>query len=167
MHINNNISKLAIPFKYLKLKLHLGQQAHWICKSRFMLYVHQAVSVQFNSVTQSCLTLCNPMDCSMPGFPVQHQLMELTQTCPLSWWCALIWWCALSWWCHPTISSLLSASPPAFNLPQPEGLFQWVNSSLEVAKVLEFQLQHVLPMNIQDWFPWGLTDLIFLQSKGL
>ena len=43
------------------------------------------VSVQFSSVTQSCPTLCNPIDCSTPGFPVQHQLMELTQTCPLNW----------------------------------------------------------------------------------
>ena len=57
MHISNNISQLVIPFKYLKLKLYLGQQAHWICKSRFMLCVHQAMSVQFSSVTQSCPTL--------------------------------------------------------------------------------------------------------------
>ena len=46
------------------------------------------------------------------------------------------------WWCHPTISSLLSPSPPAFNLSQHQGLFQWVSSSHQVAKVLEFQLQH-------------------------
>ena len=63
--------------------------------------------------------------------------------------------------------TLSSPSPPAFSLPQHEGLFQWVNSSHEVAKVLELQLQHVLPMNIQDWFPWGLTGLIYLLSKGL
>ena len=71
---------------------------------------------------------------------------------------------------HP----LSSPSPPAFDLSQHQGLFQWVSSSCQVAKVLEFQLQHqsfqwvlVLPMNIQDWFPLGWTGLIFLQSKGL
>ena len=47
--------------------------------------------------------------------------------------------CLLGWWCHPTISS---PSPPAFNLSQHQGLFQWVSSSYQVAKVLEFQLQH-------------------------
>ena len=50
--------------------------------------------------------------------------------------------CPLSWWCHPTISSLSSPSPPALNLSQHQGLFKWVRSSHQVAKVLEFQLQH-------------------------
>ena len=53
--------------------------------------------------------------------------------------------CPLSWWCHPTISSsfaLLSPSPPAFNLSQHQGLFQWVSSLHQVAKVLDLQLQH-------------------------
>ena len=52
-------------------------------------------------------------------------------------------------------------------LSQHQGLFQWVSSSNQVAKVLEFQLQSFLPINNQDWFPLGLTDLISLQSKGL
>ena len=60
---------------------------------------------------------------------------------------------------HP----LSSPSPPAFNLSQHQDPFQWVSSSHQVAKVLEFQLQQ----NIQDWFPLGLTGLISLQSKGL
>ena len=61
-----------------------------------------------------------------------------------------------------------SPSPPAFNLSQQQGLFQWGSSSYQVAKVLEFQLQHQsLPMNIQDWFPLGLSGLMILQSKGL
>ena len=87
--------------------------------------------VQFSSVTQSCLTLCNPMDCSTPGFPVFHQLPELVQThvhrvgdaiqSP-----------------HP----LSSPSPPTFNLSQHQSLFKWVCSSHQVAKILEFQLQH-------------------------
>ena len=73
-----------------------------------------------------------------------------------------------SQWCHPAISSSVVpfSSCPQF-LPA-SGLFQWVNSLHEVAKVLEFQLQHqVLPMNTQDWSPLGWTGWISLQSKGL
>ena len=63
-------------------------------------------------------------------------------------------------------SQLLSSpSPPAFNLSQHQGLFKWVSSLHQVAKVLEFQLQPVLPMNIQDWSPLGWTGWISLQSK--
>ena len=62
---------------------------------------------------------------------------------------------------HP----LLSLSPPAFNLSQHQGLFKWINSSHQVAKVSASSL--VLPMNIQYWFPLGWTGLISLQSKGL
>ena len=86
-------------------------------------------SVQFSSVAQSCLTLCDPMNRSTPGLPVHHQLPEFTQT-------------------HgPQVSDaiqpshpLLSPSPPAPSPSQHQSLFQWVNSSHEVAKVLEFQL---------------------------
>ena len=76
--------------------------------------------------------------------------------------------CLLSWWCHSTISSSVVPSPPALNLSQHQGLFKWVSSLNQVAKVLEFQLQQlVLLMNIQDWFPLGWTGWISLQSKGL
>ena len=88
-------------------------------------------SVQFSSVTQSCPTLCDPMDCSTPGFPVHHQLSELTQTHVHSVSDAI----QLS---HP----LSSPSPPAFNLSQHQGLFQLISSLHQVAKGLEFQLQH-------------------------
>ena len=92
----------------------------------------------FSSVTQSCPTLCDPMNRSTPGLPVHHQLPEFTQTHvhrvgddaiqPS----------------HP----LSSPSPPAPNPSQHQGLFQWVNSSHEVAKVLEFQPQrHSLQRN--------------------
>ena len=64
---------------------------------------------------------------------------------------------------HP----LLSPSPPAPNPSQDQTLFQWVNSSHEVAKLLEFQPQHQLPLNTQDWSPVGWTGWISLQSKGL
>ena len=66
---------------------------------------------------------------------------------------------------HP----LLFPSPPALNLSQHQGVFQWVSSSRQMAKVLKFQLQHpsVLPMNIKDWYPLGWTGWISLQSRGL
>ena len=104
----------------------------------------------FSSVTQSCPTICNPMDCSLLDFPINQQLPKLTQTHVHRVGDAI----------QPS-HPLLSPSPPAFNLSQHQGLFQWVSSSHQVAKV------SVLPMNIQDWFPWGLTGLISLQSRGL
>src|SRR5574337_1031540 len=88
-------------------------------------------SVQFSSVTQSCPTLCDPMNWSMPGLPVHRQLPEFTQTHVHRVGDAI----------HPS-HPLLSPSPPAPNPSQQQGLFQGVNSLHEVAKVLEFQLQH-------------------------
>ena len=90
-------------------------------------------SVQFSavqSVAQSCLTLCNPMNRSMPGLPVHHQLPEFTQTRRVH---------RVSDAIHRS-HPLSSPSPPAPNPSQHQSLFQWVNSSHEVAKVLEFQL---------------------------
>ena len=83
------------------------------------------VSVQFSSVAQSCPTLCDPMNCSMPGLPVHHQLPEFTQT--------------HIHWVHdaiPPSHPLSSPSPPAFNLSQHQGLFKWISSSYQVAKLL-------------------------------
>ena len=101
-----------------------------------------------SSVTQSCLTLCDPMDCSTPGFSVLHHLPEFAQT-------RVHWVSDAIQPSHP----LLSPSPPNFNLSQHQGLFQWVGSSHQLAKVLEFQLQlSVFPMNIQNWFPLGWTS---------
>ena len=87
-------------------------------------------SDQFSSVTQSCLILCNPMDCSTPGLPVYHQHPEFTQT-----------------HVHRVSDAIqpahpLSAPCPTFNLSQHQGLFKWVSSSHQVARGLEFQLQH-------------------------
>ena len=93
--------------------------------------IYQHELVQFSSVTQSSPTLCDPMDCSMPGLPIDHQLPEFIQT-------YVHWVGDAIQPSHP----LLSPSPPAFNLSQHQGLFQWVSSSFQVAKVLEFQLQH-------------------------
>ena len=86
-------------------------------------------SVQFSSVTQSCPTLCDPMNRSKSGFPVHHHLLEFTQTHVYQ--------------VHDAIQPShprSSPSPPALNPSQHQSLFQWVNSLHEVAKVLEFQL---------------------------
>ena len=113
--------------------------------------------VQFSSVAQSCLTLCNHMDCSTTASTVHHQLQELVQT-HVHWVSDAI---------RPSLP-LSSSSPPAFNLSQHQGLFQWVSSSHKVDKILGASAStSVLPVNIQDWFPLGWTGLISLQSKGL
>ena len=95
----------------------------------FYLYLFSQI-VQFSSVAESCLTLCNPMDYSMPGLPVHCQLPEFTQT-------HVHWVGDAIQASHP-----LSSLPLTFNLFQHQGLFKWVSSSQEVAKVLELQLQH-------------------------
>ena len=96
----------------------------------FSFFVCWYGSVQFSSVAQSCLTLCDPMNCSTPGLTVHHQLLESTQT-----------------HVHSVSDAIQPSHPlwspsPTYNLSQHQGLFQWVSSSHEVAKVLEFQLQH-------------------------
>ena len=106
------------------------------------------------SVTQSCLTLCDPMDCSMPGFHVLHYLLEFAQT-------HIHWVDDSIQPSHP----LLFPSPPAINLSQHQGLFKWVGSSHQGAKASA--LTSVLPVNTQDWSPLGWTGWISLQSKGL
>ena len=110
---------------------------------------------RFSSVAQSCPTLCHPMACSTPGFPVPHQLLELTQTHVHRFGDAI----------QPS-HPLLSPSPPAFKLSQRQGLFQrvfsWGSRSIGASASAS-----VLPMSIMDWFPLGWTGLISLQSKGL
>ena len=91
----------------------------------------QFSSVQFSSVAQSCLTLCDSMNRSTSSIPVHHQLSEFTQT-------HIHWVSDAIQPSHP----LSSPSLPALNPSQHQDLFQWVNSSHEVAKVMEFQLQH-------------------------
>ena len=86
---------------------------------------------QFSSVAQSCPTLCDPMNCSTPGLPVHYQVPEFTQT-------HVDWIGDAIQPSHPLSFPL----PLALNLSQHQGLFQWVSSSHQVAKVLEFQLQH-------------------------
>ena len=115
---------------------------------RWKYYKLGISSIQFSSVAQSCPTLCNPMNHSTLGLPVHHQLQEFTQT-------HVYRVGDTTQPSHP----LSSPSPPAPNPSQHQGLFPWVNSSHQVAKVLEFQLQH--PMNIQD-FQWIFrTDFLW------
>ena len=112
--------KVWISFFTIKNRLPL-------CK---LFYLTDRTKHQFSSVTQSCPTLCDPMNCSTPGFPVHHKLPEFTQTHVHRAGDAI----------QPS-HPLSSPSPPAPNPSQHQGLFQWVSSSHEVAKVLEFQLQ--------------------------
>ena len=100
-------------------------------------------SVQFSSIAQLCPTLWDPMKCSMPGLPVHQQFPESTQTHVHRVDDAI----------QPSYP-LLSPSPPILNLSQHQNLFQWVSSSHQVAKVLEFPLQH----QCFQWTP--RTDLL-------
>ena len=125
--------------------------------SSYNLEIIWYTSVQFSSVALLCPTLCDPMDCSMPGFPVQHQLPKITQTHvhrvgddiqPS----------------HPLSSpspAFLQSFPASGSVPMSQ-YFASGGQSTEVSASAS-----VLPTNIKDWFPLGWTGLIFLQSKGL
>ena len=133
----------VVSFAYLRLLIYLPAILSPAYDSRIQPSIlHYVLCIHF--VAQSCPTLCDPMGHSMPGFPVYHQLLEFTQT-------HVHWVGDAIQPSHP----LLSPSPPTINLSQHEGLFKWVSSSHEVAKVLEFQLQH-------QSFQWTLkTDLLW------
>ena len=103
-----------------------GSSVHGILQAEYW-----RLDDQFSSVAQSCPTLCDPMNCSTPGLPVHHQFLEPTQS-------HVHWVGDAIQPSHP----LPSPSPPALNLSQHQGLFQWVSSLHQVTKVLEFQLQH-------------------------
>ena len=123
-------------------------------------------SVQFSSVAQSCLTLCDPMNRSTPGLPVYHQFPEFTQTHIHR----------VSDAIQPS-RPLLSPSPPAPNLSQHQSLSQWVNSSHEVLKVLEFQLQHhsfqsnpradLLQNGLTTHKKWWFCDMREVSAKAI
>ena len=125
------------PFDFLQvLQFITTVSCHCIlCPQNFYYYfshpMRNITFVVFSLVVQSCPTLSDSMDCSTPGFPVHHQLPELTQTHTHRVGDAI----------QPS-QSLSSPSPPAFNLSQHQDLFQWVSSSHQVAKILELQLQH-------------------------
>ena len=117
-----------------------GQESHppnalslswWIWEKLALSFDFYLLEWVFSSVAQSCLTLRNPMDCCTPGFPVHHQLLEFTQTHVHRVSDAI-----------QSSDPLSSPSPPAFNLSQHQGLYKWVSSLHQGAKVLEIQLQH-------------------------
>ena len=126
-------------------------------KGDIQLYFCQLYFVQFSSVAQSCPTLCDPMNCSTPVFPVHHQLPEFTQTHAHQVGDAIQS-------SHP----LSSPPPPAPQSLQASGsfpmsqLFAWGGQSTGVSASAS-----VLTMNTQDWSPLGWTGWISLQSKGL
>ena len=103
------------------------------------------------SVAKLCSTLCNPVDCSMPGFPVLHYLLKFAQI-------------HVHWVNDATqpSHSLLLSTPFAFNLSQHQGLFQWVRPLHQVAKILELQLQ-----SFQWLFRVRIDWFYLLLSKGL
>ena len=129
----------------------------WYCDLEFFVVVDKVenyIYIQFSSVAQSCLTLCNPMGCSTPGFPVHHQLPGLAQT-----------------HVHQVSNAIQASHPlstlstPAFNLSQHQSFpvsqfFTSGGQSIGVSASAS-----VLPMNIQDWLPSGLTlDLFAVQG---
>ena len=115
--------------------------------------------LQFSAVAQSCPTLCNAMNCSTRGFPVHHQLPDLTQLSNS---------CPSNWWYHPAISSsVVPFSSCPQSLPASESfpmrqLFTWGGQGIGVSALASF-----LSTNTQDWSPLEWTGWISLQSKGL
>ena len=104
-------------------------------------HIQDMFFIQFSSVAQSCPTLCDHMNRSMPDLLVHHQLLEITQT--------HVHWDGDD--IQPSHPATFPSSP-ALNLSQHQGLFQWVNASHLVAKVLVSVSTSVLPMYTQDWF---------------
>ena len=124
-----------------------------ILSPSFVLYVRFGCC---RSGAKSCPALCDPRDCSMPGSSGLHYLLEFAQIH------------IRCWWCHPTISSsvvpfsfCLTSFPASGSFPMSQ-FFASGGQSIGVSA-----LSSVLPMNIQGWFPLGLTGWISLLSKGL
>ena len=130
--------------------------AAWTCIVRADCLLSSYCIPQFSSVAQSCPTLCDPMDCSTPGFPVHHQLMELTKLTSIELGVPsnhLIL-------CHPLL--LPPSIFPSLRVFSNESVLCTGGQSIGVSASTS-----VLPMNIQDWCPLGWTGWISLQSKGL
>ena len=127
---------------------------------------------QFSSVAYSCLTLCDPMNCSTPGIPVHHQLPEFTQS-------QVHWVGDAIQSSHP----LSSPSPPALNLSQHQGLFKWVSSSLRVKRWQEYTeelykkdlhipdnhndvITHLKPNILDCKVKWALGSITTNKARG-
>ena len=157
---NRNLCNTAEPLfllqkrEYIYYKFTVEEDNLYKASKGFACYI---ISIQFSSVSQSCPMLCDPMDCSMPGFPVHHQLAEFAQS-------HIHWVSDAIQPSHP----LSSPSPPAFDLSLHQSLVQWVSFFASGGQSIAVSASaSVLPMNIQDWFPLGWTGWISWQSKGL
>ena len=140
----------------VKEKWSWRNQASWL-QTILQSYSHQDNMVQFRSVSQSCLTLCDPMNCSTSGLPVHHQLLESTQT-HVHWVSDAI---------QPSHRSVVPFSSCLWSFPtsgsfQMSQLFKSGGQSIAVSASTSGLL-----MNTQDWSPLGWTGWISLQSKGL
>ena len=130
--------------------MHIGFQILWVNIKGHSFWIICC------SVTQLCPTLCDPMDCSTPGFPVLHQLQELAQT--------YVYWVSEAIQpSHPVIpfSSSLQSFPASGSFPLRRN-FESGGQSIGVSASVSIPSMH-----IQDWFPSELTDLLSLLSKGL
>ena len=117
--------------------------------------IHNYISYtsdQFSSVAQSCLTLCDPMNCSTPGHPVHNHLLEFTQTHVHQVGDAI----------HPSHHLLSSPPPPALNPSKHQGLFQWGGQSTGVSASAS-----VLPKSTQDWSPLKWTGWISTTNRNV
>jgi len=121
---------MLLHFQSMCFPPHLCNIVRRLAEEPFVTSHHYRASVQFSSVVQLYPTLWDPLDCSMPGLPAHHQLPVFTQT--------------HVHWVGDAIQPFHHLSSPSltFNLSQHQGLLQWVSSLHQVAKVLEFQLQH-------------------------
>ena len=151
----NEIKRISVIINYKsKWPQKSDNENYTICQ---MGRICVCVYCCYRSVGKSCPAFCDPMDCSTPGFPVLHYLLEFAQT--------------HVHWIRDAIQPSHPLSPPfplVLNLSQHQGLFQRVGSSHQVAKVLELQHEHQsFQWNLQGWFPLGLAGLISLHSKGL
>ena len=127
----------------------------WVmCTALMIMYFNPSYD-QFSPVSQSYPTLCNPMDCSAPGLPVHHQLPGLAQT-------HVHWVSDAIQPSHP----LSSPSPPAFNLSQCQGLFQWVSSLHQVAKVMSFSFNISLSNECAGLVSFRMDWLDLLAVQG-
>ena len=160
-------SLIGIAYQFFGTQSSLWSKSHistWLLEKPYLWLYRPLLAnwclcfVSFSSVTQLSLTLCDPMNCSMPGFPVHHQFLG---SCSYS--------CSSSQWWHPTISA--SVVPFSSCLQS----FPASGSHWKMSQFLASSGQNigasastsVLPMNIQDWFPSGWTGWISLQFKGL
>ena len=151
-------------YVYCSFFTHSSVKGRLGCFQVLIIVNSAAMNIRFSqsvsSVAQSYPIICDPCSmqqglcCSTPGFPVRHQLLEPSKI-------HVHWVGDAIQPSHP----LSSPSQPTFNLSQHQGLFQWISSFHQAAKVLEFQLQHK-SFN-QDWLPLALTDWMSLVSKGL